>query len=159
MSKASKAAKKLARAGTTPPTNGTAPADAPTPAPDTKAAKKASATLIKLQGEYKKSPNAVLRKVNKVYAQQLLEKKLTWVEYCDLKIKAFTDHWTAKKTNPAANKLLKPLTQEAAEKKRASVEKLKIRLAAEIAALAEGVIEETPVMAAETPDEEEEEAE
>lgn len=108
-----------------------------TPATDTKAAAKDSKTLENYTKEYATNPNAVMRKVNKVYMQKLLGKKLTWVEFCDAKIKAFTDCWEERKTNPEAGitHTIKPLTKEQAAKKSVELEKLLARVAAMKAAL------------------------
>jgi hypothetical protein len=82
-----------------------------------------SKTLVQLQATFEKQPNKVLRMVNFFYARKLLGRpNLTWVEFCDEKIKAFTEHWEAKKTNPQAGKI-KVLTPEQIAKKNTEVEK------------------------------------
>jgi hypothetical protein len=140
MSKKNKAAKQVATKAV-PTTN---PEVGFTPNEGTKAAAKTSATLIRLTGEYAKNPNAVLRKVNKVYAQKLLNKKMTWEEFCNLKIVTFSQHWEAKKTNPIANKVIKALTAEQKEKRVKELQKLLARAKAMQEALDLPTVEETP---------------
>lgn len=90
----------------------------------TKTAEEKSAYLAQLEAAYAKEPNKVLRTVNFHYAKVLTKRpKMTWVEYCDLKIQAFTNHWNAKKTNPNAGKSIKALTPDQEKKARENLQK------------------------------------
>lgn len=89
-----------------------------------------SKTLEQYEADYKENPSKVLRQVNLVYARKLLNKpKMTWVEYCDLKIKTWTEHWTLKKKNPDAGKKAMTIKPENLEREEAKLARLQAAIA------------------------------
>jgi hypothetical protein len=97
----------------------------PTKAKSTEAASdKESKTLTTLKTAYAKNPNKVLRIVNFHYAKKLLgNMEMKWEDYCDVKIKAFAEFWTAKKKNRHFGKTPKVLSADQLKKKKEAMEK------------------------------------
>ena len=90
--------------------------------------KEKSETLQRLEVEYKADPNKTLRVVNFHYARILTGRpKMIWPEFCDLKIKTFTDFWTAKKANPEAGKSIKITDADQLDKRKKELEKMHAR--------------------------------
>lgn len=99
-------------------------------APETPVVEIAESTK-KLIARYATEPNAVLRQVDHYYAKVVTgNRDMTWEEFCDLKITAFTEFWTDRKTNPEAHKTLRVLNAEQLVKKEAEFKKMEAKMAA-----------------------------
>lgn len=59
-----------------------------------------SETETKYRKLHKEDQNAFWRQVNFVYAKKVANKSLTHEQFCDAKIKAYTEHWTERKKHP-----------------------------------------------------------
>lgn len=59
-----------------------------------------SKTLDALKKEYAENPNKALRRVSTIaYAKAILGvAELSWTDFCEMKIKAYTDHWNERKS-------------------------------------------------------------
>lgn len=97
---------------------------------------KTSKTLEDLTKLFKENPNRFLRQTNFVYMRKILNRPdLTWVEFCDEKIKAHTEHWEAMKSNPLAGKKVKLLDADALAKEEAKLAKLQAQLQRKMAVI------------------------
>lgn len=90
-----------------------------------------SKSFLSLKKIYEANPNQGLRAAASIsYVKWLLNKpELTWEEYCDVKIKAFTEYWTGKKTKPKGSRAPKVLSPEDYEKKMKELEAIETRAA------------------------------
>lgn len=59
-----------------------------------------SEMYAKLEAEYAADPHKVIRRCDHFYARKLSGNlEMTWEEFCDLKIAAYTKHWDSQKIN------------------------------------------------------------
>ena len=107
-----------------------------------RAAKKAE-RVRKLIARYQKAPGAFIvraqiKGLNAVLTN-LQKPTLNWAEFCDAKIKATAEFWTAKKAAGQYHHQRKPMTAEQVAKKQEKLAALVKKIESEKAALAEAM--------------------
>lgn len=99
-------------------------------------------TLAMYREIYTKDPSRGIRQVSTLqYCRDMMnDQNISWEQYCDLKIKTFTDYWTLKKTQPSSSGSGRPMKDlsgedlEKAKKEMEAITKRRARLEAAIAA-------------------------
>lgn len=88
-------------------------------------------TFLELKKAYDQDANKALRMTsNYGYVKRLLNlPQMTWEEFCNVKIKAFTDYWTGKKTKPKGTRAPKVLSPEDFDKKMKELASIETRAA------------------------------